>query len=166
MGLQRVSALVASLGFFTLCLAGRQLPNRVMISRFARGSSRYVQRQLASRAGGRSPSMSSAGVQRPSQNITAPARSLTAQPLPTSMEAICTGLAHRRMIKSGHSINLGRTFRRRSQTGRVCRARATHRHKSAGQTSIRATSRSIALALPVIPPGKSMVCQLRPATVR
>jgi hypothetical protein len=109
------------------------LPSKVTISRFARESSRYVQRQLASRAGGRSPSMSSAGVQRPSQNITAPARSLTAQPLPTSMEAICTGLAHRRMIKSGHSINLGRTFRRRSQTGASCDLPLSARRIAGGQ---------------------------------
>ena len=65
------------------------------------------------------------------------------------------GRAHRRMIKSGHSINLGYKFRRRSQNGRVCRARAPHRRSFAGRTSIRATSWSIALASPVIPAGKS-----------
>ena len=48
------------------------------------------------------------------------------------------GRAHHRMIKSGHCINLDRKFRRRSQIGRVCRARAPHHRSFAGRTSTRA----------------------------
>lgn len=75
------------------------------------------------------------------------------------------GRAHHRMIKSGHCINLGRKFRRRSHIGRVCRARAPHHRSFAGRTSTRAISWSIALASPVIPPGKSMACRSRRVTV-
>jgi hypothetical protein len=44
--------------------------------------------------------------------------------------------------------------------------RALHHRKSAGRTSIKATSWPIALALPVILPEKSGVCQSQLVTVR
>ena len=103
----RMTVFALTLGFFTLCLGGRAVAQQGHDFRICEGDFALCAASTCQPTGGKITVNVIGGGQRLSRNITAPARSLTVRPLPTSTEAIWTGRAHRRMIKSGHSIVRG-----------------------------------------------------------
>ena len=164
MGLQRVSALVATLGFFTLCLAGRAVAQQGHDFMICEGEFALCAASTCQPSGGKITVNVIGG-----GTATFPEYNCT-----------CTTFDGRPAIADLNGGNMsctpphdqiwslyqrGYLFRRRSQTGHVCRARASHHPSFAGRTSTRAISWSIALASPVIPPGKFMACRSRRVTV-